>query len=361
MKKIFLNLCLSLLAGQFLMACMDEHDEPDTSQLSVTSTTGIGEVNYTIKQVKDTIKQVCGEQANAYFIIDKDLVLEGVVCANDVSGNLYQTVLLRNIDPELPDTDPGHDQSLVLAIKSTSLYTYFALGQRVRVNLKGLYLGVYSYVPKIGQPYKTSAGNWRLGPILFELCQTNVQLIGKPDPAAPELVPVDLTDANGDAWLRASANRNIYNTPMFASVCGTIDEVQGDKKTQAAVNAETSKSCDDVRGKAESLPKILGPHNLHDAGFGVDRTCSLVSNNSNVTVRSGTKNDVGYAEILDGRHTYTGLLTYYRNDWQIQLRDLGDIDYYEHLQNPGTVGYVRNSTDTPWYPQHLTAPTETQQ
>lgn len=360
MKRIILNLCASLLAGQLSVACMDDFDEPDTSGFSVTSTTSIGEVNYTIKQAKDTISQVCGTQTNQYFVIDKDLVLEGVVCANDVSGNLYQTVLLRRIDPELPETDPGHDQSLVLAIKNTCLYPYFALGQRVRVNLKGLYLGVYSRVPKIGQPYKTSAGNWRLGPVLFELCRTNVQLVGTPDPAAPELVPVDLTDADGDAWLRASANRTIYNTPMLASVRGTIDEVQGDQKTQAAVNAETSASCDDVRGKAESLPKIFGPYNLHDAGFGVDRTCSLVSNTSNVTVRSSTKNDVAYTEMLDGVHTYTGMLTYY-STWQIQLRDPGDIDFYEHQLSPGSTGYVRNDTDTPWYPRHLTDPTDTQQ
>lgn len=356
MKKIFSGIMLTLLAACPLTSCMDEWPVADTEDLLVTCPTDLGEVNFTIKEVKDEISKNVGTSTNGYFVVDKDLILEGVVCANDVSGNLYQTLLLRNIDTSLPEGDPGRDQCLVLAVKNTNLAPYFALGQRVRVNLKGLYIGVYSRVPKIGQPYKTSAGNWRLGPILFELCKSNVQLIGDPDPSAPELVPVDLTDDEGDSWLRASANRNIYNTPMLASVRGSIDEVQDDKKAVADKGSETSASCADVFGKEEPLPKIFGPYNLHDAGFGIDRTCSLVSNNSNVSVRTSTRNDISYTEILDGIHTYTGMLTYY-STWQIQLRDLGDIDYYDHTpQQPK--GFVRNATDTPWYPAHLTAPTE---
>lgn len=288
MKKIFSTLFLGACAVFALTSCVNDADEPDTSDYLITSPTDIGEVNYSIAQLK-TDKSSLFSQTNAFEKVTDDLIIEGVVAANDISGNLYQTLLVRNID-----TAAGTDQAIVFAVKNTCLYPYFKLGQRLKINLKGLYIGVYSKVPKIGQPYYTSSGNLRLGPILLQLCQSNVQLIGEPDPTCAECQPVELSPE----WLRATANRTYMNYPQLVTVKGTIEEADG--------------------------TAIFAPDELKDAGYGVDRTLTNSVNNTKVTIRTSTRNDISFTVMPTDERSYTGMLTYY-NDWQIQLRSLDDI------------------------------------
>lgn len=297
-----------LLAASFT-SCMNEVNESpelDPDAALMTSPVSVGEPNTTIYQLKSQHADVFSA-TNDWKTITQDVILEGVVCANDVSGNLYQTVLLRDIDPVA-----GTDQCLVLAIRSTSLYPFFQLGQRVRVNLNGLCIGCYSKVPKIGMPYTTSSGNNRLGPIGQDFCRSNVYLVGKPNRTAPELMPVVPTDD----WLRATANRTYMNTPMLATVTGAIAEVQGSAAEQAAHG--------EIEDADEPLPKTFGPKALRDAGFGVDRTIELQSNTSKVTLRTSTSNEIAYTAIPTDVRSYTGMLTFY-SAWQLQLRSLDDI------------------------------------
>ncbi|MGM9694852.1 MAG: DUF5689 domain-containing protein [Alloprevotella sp.] len=333
MNKIIskLGLAVLLLAGTASLTSCEENDfdmigTSSNQEPYVTSRTSVGEVNATILEVKE---RFCSNSSTAYFVrntsnfyspVTEDIVITGVVVANDISGNLYQTLLLRNIEPS------GEDQCIILGVKSTCLYPYFQLGQRIKVNLKGLWVGVYSRVPRIGQPTKSSFGNLNLGPMLFELLRENVELVGRPDPNAPELVPIDLTGTEGDAWLRAEANRKYYNTPRLATVQGSIREVKVGNRDKLDYGSETD--VPECFGKPEELSpngkKIFAPYNLHDAGMGVDRTIELYSNNSIVSLRTSTKIDLSYKELPEDGRNYTGILTYYDN-WQIQLRDLGDI------------------------------------
>lgn len=291
-KKIYM-FCAAL-ALLSLTACMDDYDEPNTDDFLVTSPTSIGEVNCTIAQLKEDYSSLF-TQSNAFEAIDEDKIFEGVVCANDEGGNLYQTLLLRDIDTSRPESDPLRDQAIVLAIKHTWLTPYFPVGQRVKVNLKGLYIGCYSKLPKIGQPYYTSSGNLRLGPILFELCQTNIELVGKPDATCAECQPLQLDPA----WLRTTAYRTYLYYPQLATVTGTIEEADG--------------------------TAIFAPDDLKDAGYGVDRTLTNTTNNTKVTIRTSTQNDISYTVMPTGEHSYTGLLSYY-SSWQVQLRSVKDIN-----------------------------------
>lgn len=317
MKKILFLLAFGVMATTLLTACMDEHDEPNTDHLIITSPTSVGEVNTTIGAIKDrfcadnTSADFSRNASNFYTKVTDSLVIEGVIVANDISGNLYQTLMIRNIDAE-----QGTDQSIIVAVKNTCLYPYFPLGQRIRINLCGLYAGCYSKVPRIGQPYWTSKGNLNLGPMLLDMCATHIELVGKPDLNAPELVPEDLTDTEGESWLRATANRTYSNVPRLARVSGLISEVQGD--------AANTPDKGENSGEYEPLPKIFAPEALYDDGYGVDRTIQLKSNTSKVTLRTSTQNNISYLPIPSDVRTYTGVLTYY-DGWQIQLRDTNDI------------------------------------
>lgn len=318
MRKIF-----SLLLGGFLLtssltSCMDQYDEPNTDDYILTSPTSVGEVNATIAQVKAKYCASASKadfsrnQSNFFTKVEEDLVIDGVVVANDVSGNLYQTLMIRNIDAAT-----GSDQCFIVAIKNTCLYPYFPLGQRIKVNLKGLYVGCYSKVPRVGQPYYSSMGNLNLGPMLLDMCRTNIELVGKPDLNAPELVPVDYTTAEGEAWLRASANKTYINTPQLGKVRGLIKEMQNgsDKRAEKGENS----------GEYEPLPKMFAPEALYDDGYGVDRTIQLQTNTSTVALRTSTQNVISFLPLPSDERTYTGMLTYY-DGWQIQLRSVDDIE-----------------------------------
>lgn len=302
---------IALAATFTLGSCMDTHDSPDTTQLRITASQ-MAEANTSLLQVKERFQtSITGN--NTFEQVKDDVIFEGIVVGNDVSGNLYQTLILRQIG-----STPGaqDDQCITLGVKHTILYPYFPLGQKVRVNLKGLYIGNYSRTPKVGAPYYTSSGNLRLGPMLMEQVATQLMLVGKPNLNAPELTPRDLTTAEGESWLRASANRNYLNSPMLATVSGLIKEVQGDAATMAETGA--------LSGKLEKLPKIFAPEALYDAGYAVDRTIQLKNSSTTVTLRTSTQNDISFLPIPTDQRSYTGILSYY-SGWQLQLRSTNDI------------------------------------
>lgn len=335
-RKI-IHTVLCLVAALGFTACYNDFDEPATDGYQVTAT-GLPEPNTTLCDVK---ARFCADNASAgtsqnasnfWTRVGEDLVFEGTVVANDISGNLYQSVVLRDFGTEgIPGS--ATDQSITLGIKNTCLYPFFHLGQRVRVNLNGLYVGCYSKAPKIGTPYFTSAGNNRLGPMLFDVLRTNIELIGEPDAHAPELVPVDLTGEDGKKWIADNANQTWKNCPMLATVEGRMKEVQGAAARNPEAGTEDSWagvyediiSYTNAAGETE-YSKIYAPKCLRDAGYCVDRTIITESAGKtvSVTLRTGTGNSISFLVMpLDSRK-YTGVMSYY-SGWQVVLRDTDDI------------------------------------
>ena len=276
-----------------LSACMDDHDAPDVSNYSVTKQTSVGDTTISIHNFKDKYASVF-TQNNAFVLIEEDEIVEGVVVANDKGGNLYQTVMLAEYNATYDMVDPS--RAIVLAVKNTCLYPYFPYGQMVRVNLKGLYVGCYSKLPKIGQPYFTSSNNLRLGPMLFELCQTNIYLVGNPSDYTNKIKPFELPD-DSHAMFHDKSYQNYKNAPMLVTVTGKF--VLGDDET------------------------IFAPDELKDAGMGVDREFKIGS--TIITVRTSTQNDVSFLKMPKGTVRLTGMMSFY-DGWQLQLRSVDDME-----------------------------------
>ena len=287
------GILLMTLGGMMYTACMDDNETPDVTDYIVTSKYSFGGPTITIHDFKDSYSSLFS-QTNAFNLVEDDIIIEGVVVANDEGGNLYQTLVLAQSDGI--NVDPTN--CIVLAIKSTYLAPYFAMGQMVRVNLKGLYIGCYSKLPKIGQPYITSSNNLRLGPMLFELCKTNIYLVGSPKDYADKIQPLQLSA--GHEILTKSANQNYQNAPMLVTVEGTFAE--GDDQT------------------------ILAPDALKDAGMGVDRDFKIGS--TTITVRTSTQNEVSFLKMPKQKVRLTGVLSYY-SGWQLQLRSTSDMQIIE--------------------------------
>lgn len=293
MKKVF-YLLTTVSISLSAVSCMNEWDGNDNAanyaSNYVTSPEDVGSATMTISEFKEEYNNLF-TQSNSFELLKdtNDIIIEGIVVANDKSGNLYQSVYLAE------ETSEGMIDPTVmiqLALKNTCLWPYYQIGQKVRVKVNDLYIGCYSYVPKIGQPYYTSKGNLRLGPVLMETAKDHVYLDGAPEKYALHVAPLELTE--NDAILTDKKNQNYQHCPMYVTVEGCFE-----------LNDTT---------------KHLGDYDEHDDGYGVNRDFKIGS--TTIAVRTSTQNEVSYISLpaSNVKCRLTGILTYY-SGWQLQLCD----------------------------------------
>ncbi|MBQ5477862.1 MAG: hypothetical protein IIT64_08705 [Bacteroidaceae bacterium] len=193
MKKYF----IILLAGLLSTACMNDFEDEPVSVDKFTAE-NVGTPNTTISKVRSKYSSIISN--SGHTPINEDLVIEGIVTSSDITGNLYQVMVIQemNEDGTVNTTVPG----INIGIKGVSnLYTIFPVGQVVRISLKGLYIGGYGQCPKIGEPYITASATptQRIGPMCLPSMTKHIQKVGKADAKnvkARELTADDVK--NGD-------------------------------------------------------------------------------------------------------------------------------------------------------------------
>lgn len=283
MKKIFvLSACLATL---MLGTACDEfdYDTPSGEARSYTARE-MAPANISIADFKEKYASVIGN--SSFELVKEDYIFEGVVVANDVSGNLYQTVVVR-------DGDAG----IIVAINDYSLWQRFPIGTRIRVNMNGLYIGGYGKMAKVGTPYYTSSGNLRMGAMLKTMPATNIFIVAH-EADAPEVSPVDI-DA---AWLR-NADKDDW-APMLVRL--------SDVEIRGIVNAET---------RERSL--VYADDDNEDAGYGVNDT--ILIGTTPLIFRTSSSCTFAFDTIPSGKVDVIGVLTRYSSTWQLQARDITDI------------------------------------
>jgi hypothetical protein len=102
--------------------------------------------NGTANATIDTLVKLYGTNSDT-LLITKNIVIKGIIVGNDESGNIYKKFFLQ-------DNSGGID----VEIDATNLYTQYKLGQRVFIECKGLYLGLYGGALELGYPYNGSIG-----------------------------------------------------------------------------------------------------------------------------------------------------------------------------------------------------------
>ena len=280
-----------------LIACNKfDYSEPDTSHDVYTQDVEATGCTTTLAHIKSSYKTLLSAQ-NGFLKVEDDMIFDGYVCANDITGNLYQAIYVRKIEPD----DEGNivDNCIVVGVNDNSLWTTYPVGTHVKVNLKDLYLGTYSYVPKIGMPYITSAGNTRLGGMAKFLTEKNIEVIGFND-KAPETVPIDI-DA---AWL----SQNKTDPTFMYQWTPTLVRIKHAEITGNYVNG--------------ARREVFAIYDDKDAGNGVND--SIWIDNKSYCLRqsvlssfSSEKIPVGYVDVVAVLSRYT--------DWQFALRDIKDV------------------------------------
>ncbi|MCC6383835.1 MAG: DUF5689 domain-containing protein [Bacteroidia bacterium] len=133
MKKLLF--LLSFIPVLFFTSCLkDEFDPPENNNSDPAGITS----NLTIAGFKalysDTILN-----HNAIVQVDQDFIIEGIVAADDKSGNFYKSIIIQ-------DGTAG----IAIRIDRTDFYTEYPVGRKIFVKCKGLFIGQYNKLIQMG-------------------------------------------------------------------------------------------------------------------------------------------------------------------------------------------------------------------
>lgn len=277
-KHTVLRTMLAVATVWVFAACEEFTEDDPTFDYSAYEQ----EVNYTIEEIKEDYATTISN--SSFKLVSEDKVFEGYVVANDISGNLYQTLVVRN-----------GDQAIVVSVNTNSLYATYPVGTHVRVNLNGLYVGGYGAMAKIGQPYYTSSGNLRLGGMLTQMASSNISIVGfnaGADEVEPYLIDESfLKTADKDEW-----------APMLVK----IEDVY-------------------IRGLVVSGSRRLVYAMADDADSGNGVNDTILVGSTKLIMRASVYADFAYDTIPTGLVDVYGVLTRYSSTWQLQFRDINDI------------------------------------
>ena len=261
-------LALSLIAT----SCMNEFDEPLFSEPPFGNNE-IGEANKTIADLKAEYASTIS--GNSVKQITEDIIIEGVVVANDESGNVYKQFIIND--------ETG---AMVIGVNDVGLYAMVPKGQRVRIACKDLYIGGYGKMAQIGGLY-----NGKVGRMNKNIYPQHVRLIGIPDPTQPEMQP-ELIDEP------FFTNENKNDLAKFV-------RLEGVEITEAD-------------GTALWAPEELQYNNVVERHIKVGKT--------NLVLRMSTYGDFANEVIPTGSLNINGVMTRYNDYWQFVISHTTDIE-----------------------------------
>ena len=269
---------LSLLAISLFTAtsCMNEFDVPTFSEPPFGNN-GIGDANTTIAELKTKFASVIS--ANQYQQLTDSIIIEGVVVANDESGNVYKQIIINDATG-----------AFVIGINDVGLYAAMPIGQRVRIDCKDLYIGGYGKMGQIGSLY-----NGKIGRMSKSLLAKHVRIVGTPDATQLEMVP-ELIDAD-------------YLTTANMEQLAKYVRIEGVEITEA-------------NGTELWAPEELQYNNV------VERHIKM--GNTNLVLRMSTYADFANETIPTGKLNINGVLTRYNNYWQFMISSTADIEKIEN-------------------------------
>ena len=222
---------------------------------------------------------------NGYKQIEKDMMIKAVVTGNDVSGNIYNQVSVQDASG-----------AIIIAINGSGLSGYLPVGQKILVNLKGLYIGSYKKLPQIGGVNtKLSDGSLGMGKIERAIWNEHFKILNPGEADASTVVPeeFDLTKLTDAAYMDANVGKLMtLKKVKFASANGTNVWAPDDTNTSLElIDAETGKRI----------------------------------NKNNLVVRNSGYSKFANEVVPQGVFDITGIFTRFGNTWQIVLRSTDDL------------------------------------
>ena len=262
-------LVLSLIAT----SCMNDFDEPLFNEPPFGNNE-IGEATHTIAELKAKFASII--TGNSVQLITEDIIIEGVVVANDESGNVYKQIIINDATG-----------AMVIGINDVGLYAMAPKGQRVRIACKDLYIGGYGKMAQIGALY-----NGKVGRMNKNVYPKHVRLIGIPDPTQEEMQPTVIDES-------FFTNDNKNSLAKFVRLENVIITEANGTETWAP---EEKKNSSNV----------------------VERNIKV--GNTKIVLRMSTYADFANETIPTGSLNINGVMTRYNDYWQFVISHTTDIE-----------------------------------
>ena len=258
-----LKTMLAIVTACIIMtSCKRDFDQPPSFiEPNITA-------NTTIKALK--AMHVIG----AIEKITQDIVIGGVIVADDKSGNFYKSIAIQ-------DETGG----ITVRLDGTNLNTTYPVGRKIYIKLNGLYLGDYNRLIQIGGG------------------------IDDTDPARPELAPIASTLFD-QYILKGSLNNSV--TPKVVTVAELHDSLQSmliQLNNMEFITSDTSKTYADAVAQAT--------RNLSVKGCG---------GNSLIVRTSGFSNFAGI-NVPNGNGSLLAVYTMFGSTKQLVIRDTSDVRF----------------------------------
>lgn len=252
MKKSLIHLFSFLVLITFFTSCID--DEPDVPPIIIPTVDF--EANSTIAALKATFN---GQLDS----IETDIIIKGIVVANDESGNFYKTIVIQD-----------ETSAIEVKLNKTNLYTEYKVGQLLYIKCKGMYLGAYNTLLQLGYNYNNTIG--QLPEVMIPNHLFRDSLPGTPP--EPKLLTF-----------------------------GTLTEPDLSKL---------------VKFENIHFELVNVPYSLPDA----TTNRNLLDDNGNDLVLRTSNYSTFAAELTPGgKGTMTGILSKFGSTWQFYIRDLNDV------------------------------------
>lgn len=281
MKLLYKLLSLSFLLLT-IVACDKDYDMPPLNEPKYEGAAA----NITIAQLKEKYKDATQDKAAT---ITDDLILKAVIGADDKSGNIYKQLYIQ-------DETGG----MSFQVDQGSVYSNYAQGQTIYINLKGLCVSVYGGEQQLGDP------NGYLYRTPYETFKEKVAKDGWPD-----VNNIKIKEFSNIAKLSDDANANVW----------TVIRLTG-------VHFENG-------GTATFAPEDgYGTQNLKDA------------NGNSIVVRTSNYADFASNKLPVGTGTVVAVLGRFNSSWQLTIRSIDDVYGFDG-QQPG-------GGDTPVTPEEGT-------
>jgi hypothetical protein len=268
---------LSILALTLFTAtsCMNDFDAPVFSEPPFGNNS-IGEANTTIDELKT--KYASTVSGNGAMEVTEDCIIEGVVVANDETGNVDKQFIIND--------ETG---AIIIGVNDVGLYAALPVGQRVRIDCKGLHVGGYGLMAQVGGLYNGSIG--RMNKSVFP---SHVRLIGKPSKTQPEMTPEVIDES-------------FFTNDNKAKLAKYV-RLEGVEITEAD-------------GTATWAPEELQYNNVVERHINIGKT--------NIVLRMSTYADFANEAMPDGKLNINGVLTRFKDYWQFVISSTSDIEQAE--------------------------------
>lgn len=273
------SLMIIMAAGLVLNSCKKKFDEPaGPTDPALTAT-------HTIKQLR-----ALHTTSGAFDVINTDIIISGVVVANDKSGNLYKELYIQ-------DGTAG----INVLLDATGLYNSYPVGRKVFIKCNGLCLSDYNRLPQLGIK-ATVAGVPSIQGIASNLIGNYLVGGSLNNPVTPKVVTVSgLTTSMSDDNLGTLVQLNNYEF----------------------LPADTSKTYADTSAYKNSV-------NLNVRGCG---------GGTQIIIRSSGYANFAGKNVPNGNGTLTAIYTLFGTTKQLIIRDENDVQFenFRCGQGPTTV------------------------